>query len=1564
MAAIPYLAGGESVEHSHLNVLFAELDRKLAAVCDGKSMLLLRDRTRSMERLPTRFFGKLFCFLSPSNQVDQARAGLPPYCFSSVLYGLARYRNYNHTPFTQAAAQTPIWPSRPVGSGEPRHHFADAEKKLLRIIQPHGGFYATAGVDTADDLFDYSLEAHRRTYAPAGAGATATATIDGNGVVTGLTLTAGGAGYLTPPRMTFTDGVTGDPVAVTAHCYIDPPTGAVVLLVLDSGGSGGLTVAPVVTFAQVEAGTSEPYWLMSARPGATPGAELFTVQCPLRYQQAELVFDDGRMVVTIPANYDRFNFFRLHNLQPFAITVEFSDSTGVVAHQISVPALGSKCLRRDVDTSGNTVYTRGFDHFQRFISGDPRYYSKELPDGMNNIVNPSLAMIWVQTLVANKFAELDTRQFWDASAIYCDGNYPQPGSVDWTKWINGRAGMGSGYFEPVADGTMIGDLLHHKGKICAVGTPVTVTTDHSFTMDDHAHLYMLRFEPTFTPLGLEDVSVGGNSLYGVGYTKVRATVSGLPPGAIPTHASFFGVAGNPAGDGMLAFNFPPGGPVNIGDTVRIQVSYLTPRPRTVFDFTGYGNLVSNFAARGFTATPVPGTGVQLSGADFIGVSTNLIYSGCRTFDHYIPGPFQPGIFVPGNSPALVRSGAMVNDIEVPELATGNEAVLSQGSADYYDLPYTPGDNPVTITFDNYGVAALPANSDPRMLEVMSSTVGDLKGLRPLGIPDSGATYPLTEYPSNSAPNPSKLVMLTGFGPVFTFTREEAQQVPVGGWDTLYRATGFGTPQSINSEIKLVTVKAFHLGADVWPLFQSIEDWIAERALSGSGSVSTDSVNWFGDGFGGVDDVGWTLVSGRLIQRRVYRDPTGAIIPEWHPGMFLSPRVTMVYGKRRFYGTTGKVLDVQWVNGVASYYENPNGAKLPRAARMWHGGFCTPAFSGLGVFNPDVVMPEFSTVAEEARLRARMGAAFTKPGFAFLKPLEDVTVLTGLSFWFNRMEETIITPGGRNYLDFRGENSWYDVNADRVAAGTVSNEDGDVGRFDGLGFWTGYHMFFERMPLLVDHYNNLASLVNGMTAVRPLDFQTFYGDYSNSYGAIGKWHAGSPATISFGSVRPAACFGCVERSDPNGGAALVTPLRFLATALGITVKTRGDLLGNYGLLTDTSKCLRVTWAVDSSWAINADGWQPTSNIAMMTPPFQVGEIATNIAGTDTLGAVTYGVADYQRNTTAPPAQPVMVDVPNYELAGFGKGSLGDPDDLTFDWLDIADVQTAVESWHGGLFKFRHVSRGVPCSLDIPTVTTARNVVQANGAASVGNGLDGGTATMTISPPVEWDDNLDGTLADAAGLEAFRARATAVILASGTLSYSPPANPASHSATWDIPNTVQMVPDASGYWIAEPSDFASARPIVATMQYPPTPYATDPGLLAFGSFPFGGGAVSPAGNFVIEEGWLSAAARATPKTSFTRHIKAMLTRNYQTSGDEFPVKLIIIPCSTVVFPSTQSAAIAIERAVPTSPAIPGPVVPFTAANRTPTAATLETVPDGNQSFTTPGWYRLHIDNMVAV
>lgn len=177
-----------------------------------------------------------------------------------------------------------------------------------------------------------------------------------------------------------------------------------------------------------------------------------------RYGFAEVIFEGaGLEEFDFQPAWDKFGCFRIHNLNRYEMTVAFPGR-----FTLTIPPLDVRCVRRDSATSG---YTEGFRYFQKFKPGDPRTFGGIHPGrlpvniaeamGANNLFSPFISYRVIAAFLGSrglggggevdgaKF-DLDPHELYDVRSLYAD------------------------YFgNPNDDATIIGDLLHHKGKLIA-----------------------------------------------------------------------------------------------------------------------------------------------------------------------------------------------------------------------------------------------------------------------------------------------------------------------------------------------------------------------------------------------------------------------------------------------------------------------------------------------------------------------------------------------------------------------------------------------------------------------------------------------------------------------------------------------------------------------------------------------------------------------------------------------------------------------------------------------------------------------------------------------------------------------------------------------------------------------------------------------------------------------------------------------------------------------------------------------------------------------------------------
>lgn len=178
-----------------------------------------------------------------------------------------------------------------------------------------------------------------------------------------------------------------------------------------------------------------------------------------RYAVAELVFEDASETsYTIPITYDKYQYFRLHNLNFFAITVRF-EGPGGATDSFAVPALGCRCVQR---RPGGRMQA-GYNYFWRFLPGDPRslttadYDGNRATDSMgaNNVWNPALIYEVIEL-----FSDRGGYGLGDGSDINPVRIIRDP------HVMYSIAELYGDYFaDPAVSTNLLGDVVHHKGEV-------------------------------------------------------------------------------------------------------------------------------------------------------------------------------------------------------------------------------------------------------------------------------------------------------------------------------------------------------------------------------------------------------------------------------------------------------------------------------------------------------------------------------------------------------------------------------------------------------------------------------------------------------------------------------------------------------------------------------------------------------------------------------------------------------------------------------------------------------------------------------------------------------------------------------------------------------------------------------------------------------------------------------------------------------------------------------------------------------------------------------------------
>lgn len=195
---------------------------------------------------------------------------------------------------------------------------------------------------------------------------------------------------------------------------------------------------------------------------------------------AEIIIEGNVTSVTIPiADFNKYRFFRVHNLTFAPVDVTFTGGSG---HVLSVPALGCKTTRRLSDDS----FQNGLNYFWLFRSGeDPQFfwslpttrqsggtnrceYSADSPQNAmvaNNITNPAILFEFV-----NEYTRVG-RGLVNGVPVIID-LLPPTGYWHRDPHVHAEldATTAALFGDPDDPDTLVGDLIHHKGLILKVET--------------------------------------------------------------------------------------------------------------------------------------------------------------------------------------------------------------------------------------------------------------------------------------------------------------------------------------------------------------------------------------------------------------------------------------------------------------------------------------------------------------------------------------------------------------------------------------------------------------------------------------------------------------------------------------------------------------------------------------------------------------------------------------------------------------------------------------------------------------------------------------------------------------------------------------------------------------------------------------------------------------------------------------------------------------------------------------------------------------------------------------
>jgi hypothetical protein len=180
-----------------------------------------------------------------------------------------------------------------------------------------------------------------QTYTFAGTGATATATINAAGQITGITLVAGGSGYIVPPTVVITPVVgQGGPGAGSGATAVTTVSSGQVTGISITNPGQGYTVAPLISF--IGGNAFAPGMIAAVNPGAyTANLGVGNVRVAGNNQIAiEWINTGGTNIATANVSYQIAAFNELVAASPITtISATLSGLTAVTANNSTQTAI-------------------------------------------------------------------------------------------------------------------------------------------------------------------------------------------------------------------------------------------------------------------------------------------------------------------------------------------------------------------------------------------------------------------------------------------------------------------------------------------------------------------------------------------------------------------------------------------------------------------------------------------------------------------------------------------------------------------------------------------------------------------------------------------------------------------------------------------------------------------------------------------------------------------------------------------------------------------------------------------------------------------------------------------------------------------------------------------------------------------------------------------------------------------------------------------------------------------------------------------------------------------------
>ena len=162
------------------------------------------------------------------------------------------------------------------------------------------------------------------------------------------------------------------------------------------------------------------------------------------------LFINGNL--TIPDDWNKYHFFKIHNFDRTPATVIFGST-----HLVVIPAGGSQCVRR---TGPGGTYTDGGKYYQAMLPGDPRFYGFTGADDEFGGINPTTGLPLYATPGPSVFQPMNL-PWWPAGQL---GR-----NFDLRQFINlASAYNAAGLVGTPGLASYMGDLMVMQGKVLGV----------------------------------------------------------------------------------------------------------------------------------------------------------------------------------------------------------------------------------------------------------------------------------------------------------------------------------------------------------------------------------------------------------------------------------------------------------------------------------------------------------------------------------------------------------------------------------------------------------------------------------------------------------------------------------------------------------------------------------------------------------------------------------------------------------------------------------------------------------------------------------------------------------------------------------------------------------------------------------------------------------------------------------------------------------------------------------------------------------------------------------------